>query len=140
MSLPRLLAAWLALAVLMSANGVARELLLRPRVGSPGTDVLSAVIGTALILLVTAAAFRPFPAATTAELLAASALLVGLTVAFEFGIGRWVDHKSWATLVDDYALWKGHLWPLVLLVVALTPFLWGRWVPLVPGDALPIAR
>jgi hypothetical protein len=56
-------------------------------------------------------------------------MLVVLTVAFEFLIGRYVDHKSWADLVGNYAIWRGRLWPIVLLVLALTPFLWGRWLP-----------
>ena len=115
------------LALLMSGNGVLREAVLKPSMGPRSADVVSAAIGIALILVVTAVGFRPLAGAPTVQLAAASALLVCLTVAFEFIIGRTVDHKSWAELFGNYAIWRGRLWPVVLLVVALTPFIWGRW-------------
>ena len=130
MPLLRIAAVWLVLAVLMSANGVFREAILRPRLGDRPADLLSAVLGIALILLVTALAFRPLVGLPVGRLLATSLLLVGLTVIFEIVIGRAIDHKSWEELAGNYAIWRGKLWPLVLAVVALTPFLWGQWVPI----------
>ena len=127
MSPLRFVGVWLLLAVLMSANGVLREAVLRRWVGTPPADVLSAAIGIVLILLVTAVGFRSLVGASTGRLLAISALLIAITVVFELVVGRTVDHKSWADLLGNYAIWRGELWPLVLLVVALTPFLWGRW-------------
>jgi hypothetical protein len=61
-----------------------------------------------------------------------SAFLVVLTVIFEFAIGRLVDHRSWSELLGHYAIWRGQLWPVLLLLIAVSPFLWGRW--LVRGD------
>jgi hypothetical protein len=129
LSLPRILGCWLLLAVLMSANGIVRELVLRPRVGAAQADVLSAVIGTAVILTVTAYAFRPLAGAGLAELARISTILVALTVAFEFLFGHYVDGRSWRELAGNYAIWRGRLWPAVLVIVALTPFIWGRWAP-----------
>ena len=128
MSRRRFLATWAALALLMSANGVLRELLLRPRLPGRLADLLSALFGIGLVLLVTRIGFRPLAGEPLRRLAWVSAAFVGLTLAFEFGIGRAVDRKSWAELVGDYAVWDGRLWPVVLLIVALTPFLWGRWL------------
>jgi hypothetical protein len=50
MSLRRGLAVWLLLALLMSVNGVFRELVLRPAVGPTTADALSAALGIAIIL------------------------------------------------------------------------------------------
>lgn len=136
MSLLRILSVWVLLAVLMSVNGVLREAVLRPGLGDRPADVLSAALGIALILLVTAFGFRPLAGAPTGRLLAISALLVAITVAFELVLGRSVDHKSWAELLGNYAIWRGQLWPVVLLVVAITPFLWGRWAVVAPGAKL----
>ena len=124
----RILACWIALALLMSANGVFRELVLKPGFGSGPADVLSAALGVTIILFLTAYAFRPLAGASRGVLATVSLLLVGLTVAFELVVGHWVDHKSWAELVGNYAIWRGRLWPVVLAVVAISPFLWGRWV------------
>ena len=126
---PRVLGLWLLLAVLMSANGVFRELVLRPTFGGVPADGLSAAIGIALILSATRVLLQPVLAgASTAQLAAVSVALVVLTVAFECVVGRAVDHKSWAELAANYAFWRGRLWPWVLLSLALSPFVWGRWL------------
>ena len=129
MPLLRVLTVWLILAVLMSANGIFREAVLRSSLGDRPADLLSAALGITLILVVTAFGFRPLVGLPLARLLAASLLLVGLTVVFEIVMGRLVDQKSWAELASNYAFWRGRMWPLVLAVVALSPILWCRWVP-----------
>jgi hypothetical protein len=122
----RVIAAWLIMAVVMTANGIFRETVLRGTLPARA-DVLSAVIGAVLILVSTKLVFGPVQSLGTSELFFASALLIGLTILFEFTLGRLVDHKSWQELLENYALWKGHLWPLLLLLVGVSPFLWIRW-------------
>lgn len=129
MSLGRLLLAWLAMAVAMSANGAFREMALRRWLDAQSADLVSAAIGAAIILLLTFLFFRPLAGSSTRTLLFVSVLLVVLTVIFEFTIGRLVDRKSWSELLGNYAIWRGRLWPLLLLLIALTPFIWGRWLP-----------
>ena len=135
MPLLRVLTIWLILAVLMSANGVFREAVLKTSLGDRPADLLSAALGITLILVVTAFGFRPLAGLPLARLLSVSLLLVGLTVTFEFAMGRLVDHKSWAELAGNYAFWRGKLWPLVLAVVAVSPILWGRWIPVTSSVA-----
>lgn len=125
----QLLLAWLTLAVVMSANGVFRELVLRPRLGDRVASVLSALLGVALLLLTTRLLLPPLVGSSGGALWRVSLALVAATVAFETALGRLVDHKSWRELLEHYALWQGELWPLVLLVLALTPFAWARWWP-----------
>ena len=129
MPLMRALMVWIILAILMSANGVFRETVLRQSLGDRPADVLSAALGISLILVVTAFGFRPLVGLPPARLATVSVILVGLTVAFEIAMGRLVDHKSWSELAGNYALWRGRLWPLVLATVAISPFLWCRWIP-----------
>ena len=134
----RLLMTWLIMAVAMSANGVFRELVLTRFINSTGAAVVSAMLGILLIGLITRIGFRRMrPGASTSALLATSAVLVVLTVAFECLLGRVVDHKSWDELLAHYALWRGELWPLVLGFLAVTPLLWGRWVVSRRDGALP---
>jgi hypothetical protein len=112
----------------MSANGIFRELVLRPAVGSVLADIISAMLGIAIIVAVTRWFLRPRVRQPIAHLVRVSALLVGLTVAFEFLFGHYVDRKSWSELAANYALWQGRLSPLVLATLAFMPFVWGRWV------------
>lgn len=123
------LGAWIALAVLMSANGVFREMVLREHTGAAAAAVLSALLGAALILVTTRILYPDLRRHSTAGLWRISLVTVGMTVAFETALGRLVDHRSWEELLAHYAFWRGELWPFVLLVLALTPFIWGRWTP-----------
>ena len=54
-------------------------------------------------------------------------LWLGLTLAFEFTFGRFVQHKSWIELLEAYAFKEGNLWPLVLVVVLLAPLAAALW-------------
>lgn len=125
----RVAAAWGALALLMPANGILRELVIRPRVGETTAGVLSAMIGIVLILGATRLLLPPLRRASARSLCAVSGMLLVLTVVFETALGLWVDGRSWRELLEHYALWRGELWPIVLAVLVLTPFLWGRWFP-----------
>jgi hypothetical protein len=49
-----------------------------------------------------------------------------LTLAFEFSFGRYVSGLSWRTLLADYDLSQGRLWPLLLLTTLLAPWLVGH--------------
>lgn len=48
-----------------------------------------------------------------------------LTLAFEFSFGLW-QGKSWQVLVEAYAFKEGNIWPVVLLVTVLAPYLAAR--------------
>ena len=128
LSLGRFTTVWLVMAVAMSLNGVARELLLKSVLHGGVADVISAVIGIVLIGFITRFGFRSLAAAavTAGQLALVSIALVFLTIAFESAMGRYVDHKAWPQLLEHYALWHGELWPIVLVWLALTPFAWSR--------------
>lgn len=126
MSLIKLLGLWVILAVAMIANGIVREMVLQPQFGSPVADIVSAGLGIVIILAVTRPFLKPLAGSTPSELLIVSVLLVILTVIFEFTFGHWVDGKSWSELAGNYAIWRGRLWPIVLLVLAASPFIWAR--------------
>jgi hypothetical protein len=131
MSLPisigRFAAVWLLMAVAMSVSGITRELVFKRMMNAGSADALSAVIGVALIALITAIGFRAIHDATVGGLLALSAALVVATVLFETTLGVLVDNKSWSEILEHYNLLRGQLWPLVLAWLAVTPFVWGRW-------------
>lgn len=123
MSYLRLFGTWLLLAVLMPLNGALREFGFK-RVFSEGvSETLSVVTGIAVILLTTRLLFRIPRETRTARLIAFATILVALTVAYEFAIGL-RGGQSLRQLLEHYAIWRGELWPLVLIALAATPFLW----------------
>jgi hypothetical protein len=64
---------------------------------------------------------RRWPLPTLRAALTVGVTWVALTIAFEFGFGRWVDGESWGELLADYNVSNGHLWSLVLAWLALGP-------------------
>jgi hypothetical protein len=49
-----------------------------------------------------------------------------MTVLFEFLFGRFVAGKSWEELLQAYNILTGNLWLLVLVVIAVSPYLAAR--------------
>jgi hypothetical protein len=119
----RLFSTWLLLAVLMPMNGALREFGFKRMMNDATAEVLSVVTGILLILGTTYALFRIPREAATPRLVAQSATLVSLTVCYEFAIGL-RGGQSLNALLGHYAIWRGELWPLVLIALAATPFLW----------------
>jgi hypothetical protein len=126
MSIRRALGVWVLLAFLMSLNGVFRETVLVPTVQRRAADAASAVMGMAVILGVTRFFLIKFAGRSDAHAWRLASLWTSLTVAFEFLFGHYVDGKSWKELIENYTIWRGHLWPVVLLSLFLAPFLWTR--------------
>ena len=60
---------------------------------------------------------------TARQAVAVGALWVGLTLAFEFGVGHYGFGNPWAELLADYDLRRGRIWILVLLTTLLAPLL-----------------
>lgn len=123
MSYARLFGTWCLLAVLMPLNGAIREFGFKRVVPDRTAEILSVVTGIAIILVTTRLLFRIPGDAPTARLVTFSAILVALTVGYEFAIG-FRGGQSLRQMLGHYAIWRGELWPLVLLALAATPFLW----------------
>ncbi|MCC6303120.1 MAG: hypothetical protein IT489_10020 [Gammaproteobacteria bacterium] len=113
----------LALAVL---NGMLREEALVPLMGEvPGL----AASGVMLSLCIFAVAFVAVP--RYGRMSARRWWFVGLfwlllTLAFEFGFGLFVQDKSLDILLDAYTFRGGDLWPVVLAVTFVSPWLAAR--------------
>lgn len=122
----RALALWLVLVVVAVANGALREAWLAPSLGPRGGEVASAVLLSALILVVAYLSIRWIGTRTVRGAFAVGALWLVLTVAFEFLGGRYLFGVEWDELVDDYRFWRGRAWVLVLVTVFFAPWLAAR--------------
>ena len=81
-SWPRILTTWVLLAIAMSLNGIFRETVLKRAMASAAADVVSAVLGAAIILLVTRPMFRSLRGSPDGVFAMTSVVLVVLTVGF----------------------------------------------------------
>lgn len=116
-------ALWLAILALAMANGTLREKWLVPSLGSVSALVLSGILLSGCIFVVALLAAPWVGRLSSARWLALGALWLAMTLAFEFGFGRLVQHKPWAEILEAYTFKGGNLWPAVLVVVLISPWL-----------------
>jgi len=117
--------AWLALFVVMFANGAFRVFVLQPRLGEDRARQVASLTGVVLVLLVGWFFVRVAPQAGSGQLLRVGAWWLVATVGFEFIYGHFVSGLSWAALLADYNILRGRLWSLILVSVCLGPWFWG---------------
>jgi hypothetical protein len=108
------------------ANGILREAVLIPSFGGRMGLVLSGVLLCLLILLVAYGLARLGRGFAVSQGFLIGALWLLLTLALEFGLGRYVQGKSWPELLAAYTFEGGNLWPVVLVVTFLAPALAAR--------------
>ncbi|MES2933229.1 MAG: hypothetical protein V4805_07055 [Pseudomonadota bacterium] len=114
---------WLLILCLAIANGALRELVLIPHLGKSSGLMLSGALLSSLVALVAYVFVRRQHSVTLTQGLGIGVLWLCLTLVFECGFGRYVQHKSWAELLDAYTFKDGNVWPVVLLVTLLAPYL-----------------
>ncbi len=121
---------WAAILVLAIANGVLRESVLMPALGSPAALVLSGLLLSVMILGVAYFSLPWLHLRRPAQYWLVGFGWLALTLVFEFSFGL-SQGKSWAVMLEAYTFEGGNIWPVVLAVTALAPCLAARlrgWV------------
>ena len=113
---------WLAILALAMANGIVREKMLVRALGPFAALLASGIILSACVFLVAFSAAPWYGRLSTVQWLGVGALWLAMTLVFEFGFGRMLQHRSWAELLEAYTFKRGNIWPVVLLVVLLAPW------------------
>ena len=120
------LGAWVVMVLGAIANGSFRQSVLVPHIGSKGAHVASSLSLSMVVLAVSYLSLAVLDADfSNAELWLTGVLWVCLTVTFEFGFGHYVVKKTWGALLEDYNLFKGRVWLMVLAVTLAAPFITG---------------
>lgn len=118
----RALVVWLVIMTAESLHGILRVALLQPRVGDFRARQIAVFSGIAIILAIAYLFARFLRAAGHLQLLAAGAVWVFLTVAFEITLGRLLG-LSWERITSDYDLAHGGLMGLGLIVMLFAPLI-----------------
>jgi len=117
---------WLGILLLAMVNGAFREGVLVPRLGSPSGLILSGGLISVLILAVAYVVLPWLGPLPVPGYWYTGLFWLALTLVFEFGFGRLVRHQDWTDLLRAYTFRGGNLWPLVLGVTAMAPWLAAR--------------
>ncbi len=117
---------WLLCMAVAILNGGLREFALNRFLGLPLGHVASTVLLALMVLSITCFTLPWIGPSTPRQAMANGATWVLLTLAFEFGFGHWVAHRTLAELLYDYQVWKGRIWVVIPLIMALVPLWHGR--------------
>lgn len=116
-------AVWLIILVCAVLNGAFREAVLLPNWGKPAAFAASGVLLCALIVGVAVVTIHWLGPGHARQALGIGLFWLCLTLAFEFGFGRFVQHREWLELLAAYTFRDGNLWPVVLAVTFLAPLI-----------------
>lgn len=116
---------WLAILVMAVLNGLVREYLLAPALGAVAGMVLSGVLLAGLVFVMTYLALPWLGRRSGWQwgVMGLGWLMLTLGFEFGFGLGRGLTSE---VLLQAYTFRGGNLWPLVLLVTAVSPWLAAR--------------
>lgn len=116
------LAAWFAMLLVSIANGAARDLTYGRHMGELAAHQVSTASSILLLGAVIQGFVRRFPPTSARHAVGIGLGWAALTVAFEFLFFHYVGGHSWAELLANYNVAAGRVWVVVLLWVAVAPY------------------
>ncbi len=122
----RALLVFLLIATVEVLHGIARVILLVPRLGDFPARQFAVFTGSALILLIALATVRWIGAKSRSQLAGIGLLWVLMMVTFEVTLGRFAFGLPWSRIGEDFDLAHGGLLPLGMLVLAFAPLVAAR--------------
>lgn len=114
---------WLVILVLAILNGTVREKLLIPSLGSFAALLISGLLLAVFIVLVAYIAVPGFASLSAPGYWAIGLCWLIMTVIFEFSFGLMIQHKKVTELMQAYTFKGGNIWPVVLMCVAVAPWI-----------------
>lgn len=118
---------WFPMLLLAILNGAVRDLGYKKSAGDLAAHQISTVSLILLFSAYIAVIFRWYLPRSEQEAIYIGILWCTLTLAFEFGFGRFRGN-SWNTLLADYNILKGRMWIFIPLWVLIVPYIFYRWM------------
>lgn len=116
---------WFPMMLLAVANGAARDLLYKKYTGELTAHQLSTVSLLILLGVYIWWVMDHYPPASITQALLIGWLWTGLTLLFEFGLGR-ARGRSWSVLLADYQILQGRIWVLIPVWLLIAPWIFFR--------------
>lgn len=119
----KIILVWFAFIPVPIINGVLREGWYKAKVGDLWSNIIGCITLSVIFLLYVFLFFHnQIQSISTSQLFLMGFIWLIMTLVFEFGIGL-INHRSLSYMLADYNIFKGRLWPLVLLTIFLSPHL-----------------
>ena len=120
------LALWFIILAIAMINGALREKTLIPLMDAFAGLIASGLILSGCIFLVAFFAANWYGRLRSSQYWVIGMFWLCLTLVFEFGFGRFVQHKDWPDLLSAYTFSGGNIWPIVLVVTLVSPWVAAR--------------
>jgi hypothetical protein len=114
---------WVVILVCAVLNGALREKVLMSALGSFTGFIASGLILSTCIFVVALAAAPSYGRMQSIQWVLVGACWLVLTLVFESGFGHFVQHNSWRELLEAYTFKGGNIWPIVLVMTLISPWL-----------------
>lgn len=114
--------AWFPMVVIAVLNGVLRECVYGKFVTELRAHQISTLLGCIFLGVYMAGLIYLWRPESAGQALDVGALWFVLTVCFEFVFGRFVGKHSWKRLLQDYNIFAGRVWILLLIWVGIAPY------------------
>ena len=121
------LVSWLGMMVIAILNGIVREGTYGCYKTELSAHQLSTLIDILLLGIFVWALTGIYPIKSSTQAICIGSMWVIMTVVFEFSFGHWVIGHPWNKLFKDYNLLKGRIWLLLLVWIALSPYVF-YWI------------
>ena len=113
---------WVEFLAVAIASAIMRDKFLVPALGSLGGRAMGTLLLGTIIFGLIYITIGKLQATTQVSLFKLGIFWTVLTVAFECLFGHYVMGLSWESLWADYNVFRGGLWPLVLIVTLFGPW------------------
>ena len=119
--------AWFPMLILAILNGILRDLGYKKHLGDLtahqiSTFTLLLLFGGYIFLMV-----KKYPPSSSNQALILGLLWTALTLLFEFGFGTYRGN-SWTKMLEDYNLFRGRIWVLIPIALAIGPYVCYKFV------------
>jgi hypothetical protein len=118
--------AWFPMVAIAIANGALRESWYGKHLSELTAHQISTLTAVVLFGAYIWFVVQFWSPTSKAQAIAIGLLWLVMTIAFEFLFGHFVAGHTWERLLHDYNLLAGRVWPLVLVWVAVAPYLFFR--------------
>lgn len=113
--------AWVGMVVAALVNGTLRAVVTQPLLGETAARMLATVLLLGALFAYQWWLGRRLPLASRRAAVQVGMAWTFMTLAFEIGFGRFVEHLAWSTMLADYDLTRGRIWVLVPLWLLVGP-------------------
>ena len=114
---------WIPMVFIAVANGAIRDLTYKNSLGELSAHQLSTLTGIVLFGIYIWAIGLEWKLQSSRQAAAVGALWLAFTLAFEFLFFHYAAGHPWHILLDAYNVCEGRIWVLVLIFIAIAPYL-----------------